>query len=76
MYTLTDGEKVPVSLSAVSTSITNEMTLITQWTTKPVAIVCTCDVQHPTEGQLPRQVDELFGLLPTYHASYQYFITA
>lgn len=37
MYTLTYGEKsAPASLSAVSTPTANEMTSITQWTTKPV----------------------------------------
>lgn len=48
VYTLTYGEKVPVSLSAVSTPTANEMTSITQRTTKPVGycLHLWCTVSH------------------------------
>lgn len=36
IHTPTYGGRVPTSLSAASTPVANEMTSITQWTTKPV----------------------------------------
>lgn len=47
-YTLTYGERVPASLSAASTPIANEMTSITQWSTKPVGYCLHfwCTVSH------------------------------